>query len=127
MSKVIEKRILIVDDDEDIRRVVQISLEKFAGWKTVLAGSGMEGLQKARTEVPDAILLDVAMPDIDGLSLFQQLQAEPDTHAIPVVLLTAKISPDDRQHFAELGILGAIAKPFNPLLIWQQLSDILGW
>jgi CheY-like chemotaxis protein len=127
MSGSIKKCILIVDDDEDIRRVVQISLEKFADWRTLLAASGLEGFQIAKTAAPDAILLDVAMPDIDGLTLFQQLQTDSLTNAIPVVFLTAKISPDDRQHFARLGVLGVIAKPFNPLTIWQQLSEILGW
>lgn len=122
------KRILVVDDEKDIRRVVQISLEKFAGWKAVMAESGQEGLLKARTEQPlDAVLLDVSMPDIDGFQFFSRLQADAATQSIPVVLFTAKVLPRDRQRFAQMGVAGTIVKPFNPMTVWCQVAEILGW
>lgn len=121
------KRILIVDDEKDIRRVVQVSLEKFAGWQTVVAESGEQGLIKAKTEQFDAILLDVSMPDMDGYQFFAQLQADRVTQSIPVVLLTAKVLSRDRQRFADMGVTGVIVKPFDPIAIWRQLAEILGW
>lgn len=121
------KRILVVDDEKDIRRIVQASLEKLAGWDTVMAESGQQGLELAKTEALDAILLDVSMPDVDGFQFYERLQADEKTQMIPVVLLTAKVLPRDRQHFAEMGVAGVITKPFNPITVGQQMSQVLGW
>lgn len=121
------KRILIVDDEEDIRDVVRVSLEEFARWRTISATSGVEGLQIAKTEALDAILLDISMPDMDGFQMCEELQADSYTQKIPVIVLTAKVLPSDRDRFADLDVAGVITKPFNPLTIWQQVADILGW
>jgi CheY-like chemotaxis protein len=121
------KRILIVDDEEDICQVVQASLEELGGWQTLLAYSGQEGLTLAQAEHPDAILLDVSMPNIDGFQMFEKLQENPGTRGIPVILLTSKVLARDRKRFADLSIAGMITKPFNPLIIWQQVADLLGW
>ena len=121
------KRILIVDDEEDICQVVQASLEEFGGWQTFLAHSGQEGLTLAQTEHPDVILLDVSMPGMDGFELFKKLQGNPETQNIPVILLTSKVLARDRKRFADLSIAGVVTKPFNPLTIWQQVADLLGW
>ncbi|PMB46648.1 two-component system response regulator [Fischerella thermalis CCMEE 5330] len=122
------KRVLIVDDEKDIRRVLQVSLEKFAGWKAFLAESGEEGLLKAKTEQPlDAILLDVSMPDMDGFQVYARLCSDVATQSIPVILLTAKVLPSDRQRFAKMGVAGVITKPFDPMTVWNQVNTILGW
>ncbi|AFZ35220.1 response regulator receiver protein [Stanieria cyanosphaera PCC 7437] len=121
------KRILIVDDEEDIRDVVQVSLEEFGGWLAIAAASGSEGLQIAKTEALDAILLDVSMPDLDGFQLCEELKIDPTTQNIPVILLTAKVLPSDRQRFAALEVAGVIAKPFDPITVWQQVAEILDW
>lgn len=121
------KQILIVDDEEDIRAVVQISLEEFGGWQTIAASSGEEGLQLARTQHPDAILLDISMPDVDGFQVCEALQQDPQTQAIPIVVLTAKVLPSDRLHFAALNIAGVITKPFDPMRVWQQVAALLDW
>jgi len=121
------KRILIVDDEEDICQVVQASLEEFGGWQTLLAHSGAEGLTVAQAEHPDAILLDVSMPGMDGFEMFAKLRSNPVTQDIPVILLTSKVLARDRKRFADLNIIGVITKPFNPLTIWQQVADLLGW
>ncbi len=84
------KHILLVDDDDDIREVVRISLEAVGGWQVSSASSGIEGIAKAIAERPDAILLDVMMPGIDGPATFKRLQHDPATRNIPVILLTAK-------------------------------------
>lgn len=121
------KRILVVDNEQYIREVAQICLETVAGWQVITAGSGSEGLTTAQVEQPDAILLDVMMPDMDGLTTFQKLQANSATRHIPVILLTAKVQAADRLRYAELGMIAAIAKPFNPLQLADQIAAALGW
>jgi CheY-like chemotaxis protein len=121
------KHILIIDDEEDIREVAQVSLETMGSWDVVTARSGQEGLAKAEAERPDAILLDVMMPDMDGLTTFQQLQNTPAICHIPVILVTAKVQASDQRRFASLGVKGVIAKPFDPLTLADQVAETLGW
>lgn len=121
------KRILIIDNEQYIQEVAQICLETVAGWEVLTASSGSEGLMKAQTEQPDAILLDVMMPDMDGPTTFQKLQAHSTTQHIPVILLTAKVQAADRRRYAELGIKATIAKPFAPLELAPQVAKALGW
>ena len=121
------KRILLIDDEEDIREVAQLSLEMMGGWQVITAQSGSEGVTKADLEQPDAILLDVMMADQDGLMTFQQLQARLTTQQIPVILLTAKVQAVDQRQFAELGVSGVITKPFEPLSLADQVATSLGW
>jgi len=119
------KKILVIDDELDIRDVVCLSLEEFGGWETGSAGSGQAGVSQAYAW--DAILLDVSMPDMDGFAVFEQLQAMPSTQGMPVILLTAKVLGSDYQDFEQMGIAGIIAKPFDPVLVWQKVAAILGW
>jgi CheY-like chemotaxis protein len=121
------KRVLVIDDEEDIREVAKISLEIMAGLDVTVARTGSEGLQKAETEQPDAILLDVMLPDMDGVMIFQKLQANPATKDIPVILLTAKVQAADQRHFATLGVKAMIAKPFKPAQLAEQFLGCLGW
>jgi CheY-like chemotaxis protein len=121
------KRILVIDNEPYIQEVTQISLETVAGWEVLTAGSGREGLAVAEREQPDAILLDVMMPDMDGPTTFQQLQKNPLTCQIPVILLTAKVQDSDRRRYQEMGMTAAIAKPFDPLQLANQVAEALGW
>ena len=121
------RRILIIDDEDDIRQVAALSLETIAGWDVVLAKSGMQGIDIAAKEQPDAILLDVMMPEMDGPSTFLRLQSTPTTAKIPVLLLTAKVQGSDQRRFAGLGVAGILFKPFDPLLLSRQVCDVLGW
>ena len=121
------KRILIVDDESDIREVAQMSLETVSGWQVLTAESGHEGITKAKQEKPDAILLDAMMPSMDGPMTFRKLQADPSTKQIPVIMFTAKVQPADRKKFADLGVKGVIAKPFDPMKLGTQIAAILGW
>lgn len=123
----VAKRVLVIDDEDDIREVAQVSLEIMAGLDVIVARSSSEGLVKAETEHPDAILLDVMLPDTDGLTTFQHLQANPATCHIPVVLLTAKVRACDHDRFADLGVKATITKPFKPARLAKQLLEILGW
>jgi len=91
------------------------------------ASSGSAGLKMASADQPDAILLDVMMPDMDGPATFQKLQADPAIRHIPVILLTAKLQPADRRRFAALGVAGVLAKPFDPLKLAGQVTEVLHW
>lgn len=121
------RRILVIDNEQYIREVAQICLETVAEWQVSTAASGNEGLQTAEQGQPDVILLDVMMPDMDGLTTFQKLRTNPSTQHIPVILLTAKVQASDRRRYADLGIDSVIPKPFNPLQLADQVADALGW
>lgn len=121
------KRILIVDDEYDIRAVVQLTLKAVGGWDVASAASGQEGLEKAVGQSPDVILLDVMMPEMDGISTFKILQAHPETEQIPVIFLTAKAQAAERRQFNDLGVSGVITKPFNSLDLPEQIAKILHW
>jgi CheY-like chemotaxis protein len=121
------RRILVIDDEADIREVIQLTLELTRGWEILAAESGREGIALAASRNPDAILLDVMMPEMDGVATFARLQAEVATCAIPVVLLTAKAQSADKRRFAALGVAGVIAKPFDPRGLTDQLEVLLGW
>jgi CheY-like chemotaxis protein len=123
----IKKRILVIDNEEYIQEVAKICLETVAGWEVLTASSGQEGIVQAENYQPDAILLDVMMPDMNGLAAFEKLQANPVTKEIPVIFLTAKIQVADRRRYSTLGIKSAIAKPFNPLELAGQVATALGW
>jgi CheY-like chemotaxis protein len=121
------KRVLIIDNEPHIQEVAQICLETVAGWQVIAADSGQEGLIKAAAEQPDAILLDVMMPDMDGPTTFQKLQENAATQKIPVILLTAKVQASDRRRYAEMGLNHVIAKPFNPINLATEIAQALGW
>jgi CheY-like chemotaxis protein len=118
---------LIVDDEEHVREVAAISLELTAGWDVRQAESGADAVQAAVAWQPDAILLDVMMPDLDGPSAFALLQADPRTAGTPVIFLTAKVQTADRRRYASLGVKGVLAKPFDPLTLAARISELLDW
>lgn len=121
------RRVLIIDDEDDIREVAALSLEATANWTILTACSGREGIAKAAAEKPDAILMDVMMPEMDGPTTFKQLQLQSATAGIPVVLLTAKVQGADQRRFADLGVAAVLFKPFDPLTLASQISAVLGW
>jgi CheY-like chemotaxis protein len=124
---VVTKRVLIIDDDLGIRKIVQISLEAVAGWKVLIAASGMEGIEIAQTEQPDAILLDVMMPGMDGITTLGKIKENPHIQQIPVILLTAKAQLSEQKQFAELQIAGVITKPFKATNLVEQMRSLLQW
>ena len=123
---VAQRRLLLIDDEDDIREVAKLSLELVARWDVVTASSGAQGVEMAEVEQPDAILLDVMMPGMDGAATYSRLQSNPATRAIPVVLLTAKIfdRPDDRRGLEGITV---ISKPFDPMRLATQVAAALGW
>jgi CheY-like chemotaxis protein len=120
-------RVLIVDDEDDIREVAALSLETVAGWEVETANSGALGLARAIEYQPDAVLLDVMMPGMDGPTTFRELRKNPATSHIPVVLLTAKVQSSDQRRFADLGVEAVLFKPFDPLTLSTQIAAALHW
>lgn len=120
-------RVLVVDDDDSVREITQLSLEVVAGWEVLAADGGVSGLELAREQLPDAVLLDVMMPDMDGLETFRQLQEHESTRDIPVILVTAKVQVGERPMWHGLAISGVIAKPFDPVSLATQVCEMLGW
>ncbi|HYG58558.1 MAG TPA: response regulator [Symbiobacteriaceae bacterium] len=121
------RQLLIIDDDDDIREVAQVAVEVTEDWDVRTASSGEEGIRAALAELPDAILLDVMMPDMDGPTTLQHLRAHRATAGVPVILLTAKVQVIDRMHFEGLPISGMIAKPFDPMGLAGQIAKMLCW
>lgn len=120
-------RVLIIDDEDDIREVAAMSLETVAGWEVMVANSGAQGLTRAAMYKPDAILLDVMMPGMDGPTTFRELRKNPATASIPVLFLTAKVQAADRARFSDLGIQAVLVKPFDPMTLPTQVANALGW
>jgi CheY-like chemotaxis protein len=121
------RRILLVEDEDDIREVAQACLELTRGWEVHAASSGIQGLQLALELQPDAVLLDVMMPDLDGPGTFVELKQNPATADIPVIFLTAKVHSTERSRFMELGARGVLAKPFDPMKLGDDVAGLLGW
>jgi CheY-like chemotaxis protein len=121
------RRVLVIEDEEHIREITKLSLEAVAGWEVLTAASGAEGLELAVRAVPDAILLDVRMPGIDGAATFAGLRSNTLTGAIPVIWLTASVQGDERRRLQALGGAGCLAKPFDPLTLAARVAELVGW
>jgi CheY-like chemotaxis protein len=122
-----QRQILVIDDEATVREVVSLCLTKLGGWQVLMAASGYEGLTLAQTAQPDAIVLDLRMPGMDGITVLQRLRENPDTETIPVVMLTANPNLPNARLFSELGVVAAIGKPFEPMLLVRQIATALGW
>jgi CheY-like chemotaxis protein len=119
-------RVLVVDDEDDIRQIAALSLERLGGWTVVTASSGDEAVELAAREAPfTVVLLDVMMPGSDGPATLERLRSGPLAADTPIVFLTAKVQPADRQRLLGLGAAGVIAKPFDPTQLSQQLWAVL--
>jgi two-component system, OmpR family, response regulator len=118
-------KVLVVDDEDDIRRIAVLSLSAVGGMEVAEASGGPEGIRKAREERPDAVLLDVMMPGMDGLTTFQALRGDPATSGIPVVFLTAKAMSSEVDRLKALGARGVLIKPFDPMALPGQLRELL--
>jgi CheY-like chemotaxis protein len=121
------KRILIIDDEPGICKVVQVAFKVIAQWEVQVASSSRDGIALAEAEQPDAILLDVMMPEMDGFSTVEIMQENPKLQPIPIILLTAKAQAKDREKFALLPIAGVITKPFKAPTLVSQVRDLLQW
>jgi CheY-like chemotaxis protein len=118
-------KILIIDDEDDIRRIARLSLGRVGGMEVVEAGGGAEGVRKADAERPDAILLDVMMPGLDGPATLALLRAGETTAKIPVMFLTAKAMAAEVERLKALGALAVLTKPFDPMRLASEVRAAL--
>ena len=121
------RRLLLVDDDDGVRFVARSALERVGGWTVTAVSSGADAIDEATTAPPDAILLDVMMPGLDGPSTLAQLRENPVTADIPVIFLTAKARSSQHDTLLELGAKGVLVKPFDPMQLSNQVAALLGF
>jgi CheY-like chemotaxis protein len=119
-------KVLIVDDEPDIRRIAKLGLSRVGGMEVVEAANGAEALVRAKEDKPDAVLLDVMMPGLDGPSTLARLREDPATSGIPVVFLTAKAITAELDRLKVLGAAGVLTKPFDPMTLARELRALLG-
>jgi CheY-like chemotaxis protein len=116
--------VLVVDDDPVIQKLLQVNFE-MEGYSVITAGDGEEGLAKAQAEHPDAVVLDVMMPKMDGLEVARRLKSDPDTEGIPIILLSAKAQQADIQAGTATGAEEYLTKPFDPLELLQRVGELI--
>ena len=118
-------KILIIDDDADIRLIARLSLSRVGGMEVIEAAGGVEGVRKAQEEKPDVILLDRMMPAMDGLETLSALRSQPATAMTPVIFLTAKAVGDEVARMTSLGAAGVLIKPFDPRTLSRDLQALI--
>jgi len=118
-------RILLIDDEDDIREIATLAFESAGGFEVLTADGGLAGVEQARTHRPDVVLLDVMMPEHDGPSTVALLRARADTAEIPVIFLTAKVQAADKRNLLALGAKGIISKPFDPMTLPDAVRAII--
>ncbi len=118
-------RLLLVDDEPDIRAIARMALERVGGWQVTAVGCAADALAAAESEPPDVVLLDVMMPDVDGPEMFARLRPLLGED-VPVIFLTARAQAADVARLRALGAAGVIAKPFDPLGLPGEVAGIIG-
>ena len=118
------RTVVVVDDEEDIREIAALSLS-LAGWDAVPVASGTSALEAVAGAQPDAVLLDVMMPDLDGPATLARLREEGLIEGVPVIFLTAKVQAADRRQLDALGVAGTIGKPFDPMRLADEVGRVL--
>lgn len=118
-------KILLIDDDPDVLVLASHALETLGGHTVVTSRGGLGAVETARRERPDAILLDVWMPELDGPDLARRLRAEDELRGVPLVFLTGHQDGAERRRLLALGARGVLAKPFDPETLSTALEDLL--
>ena len=119
------KRVLLIDDDADVRRIGSMSLRKLGGFEVLEAASGAVGLELAEKSLPDLILLDIIMPGLDGMITIAELKKSPHAKGIPVIFLTSARDIASVEKAREVGALDVIYKPIDPLRLPFQAREIV--
>lgn len=117
-------RILCVENELDIQAVVQLALHQIGGFSVEMCGSGGEALEAVPGFAPQLILLDVMMPEMDGIATLKELRKLPATAATPVVFMTAKVQKEEIQRYLKAGAVDVIAKPFDPMTLSSTIEEI---
>jgi DNA-binding response OmpR family regulator len=116
--------VLVIDDDPVILELLRVNFE-IEGFEVICASDGEEGLKRAQTEHPDAVISDIMMPRRDGLQLLADLKADPSTENLPVILLSAKAQKAEVQQGLDMGADDYITKPFDPLELIDRLNAVM--
>lgn len=117
--------VLLVDDDANIRLIVEISLQGLTDWSIRQASSGMKALELMNEKCPDLVLLDVMMPEMDGITMLERIKERFASRMPLVIFMTAKVQRQELERYKSLGAAGVIMKPFDPMTLAQQIMDIL--
>lgn len=119
------RTVLLVEDNEDNRTIYRVMLEH-SGFTVLEAGDGEEGIRQARQERPDAVLMDVGIPLIDGWEATRILKQDPETASIPIIALTAHALEQDREKALDVGCDGYLAKPIEPRAVVEEVRRVIG-
>ncbi|GGD61116.1 response regulator [Lacimicrobium alkaliphilum] len=118
------KRIMCVEDDEDIRQIIEIALEQIGQFEVLLCENGNLAVEQVDSFEPDLILLDVMMPGMDGPDTLNAIRSQTHSTNTPVIFMTAKVQPAEIEQYIALGALDVIAKPFDPMTLPEQITAI---
>jgi CheY-like chemotaxis protein len=118
-------KVLLVDDEDDIRKIGRMSLASVGKFQVVMASNAQDGLAAAQAEQPDVILMDMMMPGMDGLTALAALQKDERISAIPVIFMTARVQRHEVEHYLSVGAVGVIQKPFDPMTLPSEVKKIL--
>ena len=119
------KKVLLIDDDDDLRQIAALSMRKTVGWEVVMANSGARGVELALEHQPDLTLLDVMMPDMDGPATLAKIKNCDSLADQPVIFITARIQTAEIAELMELGAVGVIGKPFDPLTLAEEVLRLV--
>lgn len=124
MSKRKPQKILYVEDDKDIQVIGKMTLETFGNFEVILCDSGKEALEKIKNVKPDLVLMDIMMPEMDGISTMQEFKKDLEISDIPVIFMTAKAQVHEVEKYNKMGVAGVIIKPFEPVSLCSQINQI---
>jgi len=117
-------RILVIEDDPDALRLLEYTLKQ-EGYQTLSAIDGIEGIRLALSESPDLIILDVMLPGLDGYDVCNELRRKPETYIVPILMISAKARPEDRNIGLKLGADDYVSKPADPMVIMDKVRTLL--
>jgi len=124
LSDHILKTVLYVEDDKDIQTIGKITLESFGNFNVVMCNSGKEALEKIKDVNPDLVLMDVMMPEMDGITAMLEFKKDTELSEIPVIFMTAKAQVHEVEKYNKIGVAGVIIKPFDPVQLCPQINEI---
>jgi CheY-like chemotaxis protein len=119
-------KVLLVDDEPDIRRIGELSLRRVGGWDVAMAANGADAVALVASFRPDVILLDVMMPSMDGPQTLAALRRVPEGADVPIIFVTAKVQRDEVARLLGLGAIGVVSKPFDPMTLPEEIRRIAG-
>jgi two-component system, OmpR family, response regulator len=124
MTRLALTRILLVEDDPDIREIAEMALGAVGGFEVLACGTGGEALRRLAEFAPQLAVVDVMMPGMDGPGLMAALRERADTRTLPIVFMTAKVQPEEMARWRALGAADVVAKPFDPMKLAGRLREV---